>query len=124
MTTAQEQEACEGHPGLAAELRTVVLTALDRLGPLLDDLRAEPVPGTPPAACASCPVCAVIAALRGERSELGVRLAEQASGMITVLRAALEEGTPAAPGPVSEPAAASTARPNGRTVQYIHVERR
>ncbi|MEJ3658917.1 hypothetical protein WEH80_38775 [Actinomycetes bacterium KLBMP 9759] len=120
MTAAEEREACAGHPGLAAELRTLALAALDRLGPLLDDLRAEPVPGAPPAACADCPVCAVIAALRGERSELGVRLAEQVSTVMTVLRTALEEGNPepTAPAPAAQP------RSNGRTVQHIHVERR
>ncbi|MGH3564498.1 MAG: hypothetical protein ACRDRH_00405 [Pseudonocardia sp.] len=91
---------CDSHPGFSHELRSLALTALDRLDPVLDQVRAEPVAGTPSVAgtqsaerpCAFCPVCEVISALRGERSELAVRLAEQAAGLAAVLRAALEDG--------------------------------
>ena len=99
-----------GHAGLPAELRAVVLLALERITPMLD--RAAAGPATGPASCASCPVCAVLAVLRGERPELGVRLAEQASGLLAVLRAALEE-----PEPAARPA------PQARVVQHIRVER-
>ncbi len=36
--------------------------------------------------CSWCPVCALVAALRGEQPELTARLAEQASGLMTLLR--------------------------------------
>jgi hypothetical protein len=57
-------------------------------------------------------VCAVLATLRGERPELAARLAEHASGLLTVLRSVLEqEEHPTPP------------RPPGRTVQRIPVSR-
>jgi hypothetical protein len=109
-------QGCGGHAGLPGELRALVLLALDRIAPLLERVGSEPVSGA--ATCANCPVCAVLAALRGERPELAVRLAEQASGLLAVLRTALEEGDP---GPHPEPAAPPP--PPARPVQRIHVER-
>lgn len=109
-------QGCGGHAGLPGELRAVVLLALERIAPLLERVTTEPATGA--ASCTNCPVCAVLAALRGERPELAVRLAEHASGLVAVLSAALEEGNPAPrPGP-AQPAPAPT-----RTVQYIRVER-
>jgi hypothetical protein len=106
---------CGGHAGLPGELRAVLLLALERITPVLDRVATEPATGA--ASCANCPVCAVLAALRGERPELAVRLAEHATGLVAVLRTALEEGDPA---PRAEPA-----RPThpARTVQHIRVER-
>jgi hypothetical protein len=126
------QESCAGHAGLGAEARAVALSVLDRLGPALERLRdGHDQQAAPQSAetCAVCPVCAVIAVLRGERPELAVRFAEQATAMLAVLRAALEEGDPAAAS--GEPA---TARPSGpapgapqpdpgRPVQRIPVDR-
>jgi hypothetical protein len=110
-------EGCGGHDGIGEDLRVLALAALDRIDPMLDRLRAEPE-GDAPEACATCPLCAVIAALRGERPELAARLAEHAAGLVTVLRAALQEGAPA-------PAAAAEAeQPPPRRVQRISVERR
>lgn len=100
--------SCSGHNGLSSELRAVVLLALERLAPVLERAGAEPSDG--PSSCASCPVCAVLAALRGERPELAVRLAEQATGLVTALRAALEEE-------------AAPSRAPARPVQHIHVVR-
>lgn len=117
MTTSSEN--CGAHAGVGEELRTLALTALDRIDPVLDRLRSEPADAAEPGAqpCAVCPVCAVIAALRGERPELAVRLAEHASGLAAVLRAALEEGTPtSATAPAPEPSPA-------RRVHRIRVER-
>jgi hypothetical protein len=114
---------CSGHPGLAAELRALALAALDRLDPALERIRAEPTgePAGTDGTCAVCPVCALIAAVRGERPELAVRLAEHAAGLLAVLRTALEEGA-GHPGPGgtagSEPAPAA-----GRPVQRIPVAR-
>lgn len=58
--------------------------------------------------CTTCPVCAVLTMLRGGRSELAVRLADQVAGLLAVLRAALEEG--AAP---RRPTAADDSPPAG-----------
>jgi hypothetical protein len=69
-----------------------------------------------PAVCASCPVCAVITVLRGGRSDLAVRLADHAAGVLAVLRAALEEGVGAAD-------ARGTAAPGpGHTEPSAHAE--
>jgi hypothetical protein len=108
---------CGGHAVIGEEFRVLALTALDRIDPVLDRLRREPADDDAPETCASCPVCAVIAALRGERPELAVRLAEHAAGLVAVLRAALEEGAPA---PTAEDA---NDRPPPRRVQRITVER-
>jgi hypothetical protein len=118
-------DGCDVHAAVGEELRALALTALDRIEPLLDRVRSEATSagraGTaaePTAdACEGCPVCAVLAVLRGEHSELAARLVEQLGGVVTVLRAALEEGgpTPAAPAP-TEPAPT-------RRVQRIRVER-
>ncbi|MEJ2889032.1 hypothetical protein [Actinomycetospora aeridis] len=43
-------------------------------------------PPQSPGPCAWCPICALVAALRGEQPELTARLAEQASGLMTLLR--------------------------------------
>jgi hypothetical protein len=115
------RDACGEHGALGDELRALVLAAMDRIGPVLDRVRTEPAgsPGQPAAsACAVCPVCAVIAALRGERPELAARLAEQAAGLLAVLRAALEEDPPAPAGPPPESTPSSS-----RRVQHIHVDR-
>lgn len=122
---------CDTHPGLTADLRTMAVTALDRLAPALERLAAAPEAAAQPSTCAVCPVCAVLAALRGERSELAVRLAEQLTGLLTVLRAALDEGDPvaaAAGSPTGSPTGAPPADPppartNGRVVQQIPIER-
>lgn len=88
------EHGCGGHGPLAEELRTYLAGALDLLEPVVDRLseQPEPRPGPAPATCAYCPVCALIAVLRGERSELAARLAEQAAGLLAVLRTALDEG--------------------------------
>ncbi|MFC5140921.1 hypothetical protein ACFPK1_21985 [Actinomycetospora rhizophila] len=43
-------------------------------------------PPQSPGPCSWCPVCALVAALRGEQPELTARLAEQASGLMVLLR--------------------------------------
>ncbi|MDT7670087.1 MAG: hypothetical protein QOC74_2870, partial [Pseudonocardiales bacterium] len=89
------ERGCPGHANLADDLRDYAGGALDLLEPLVERIR-EQVPGDgaepEPASCAACPVCALITVLRGGRSELAVRLAEHAAGLLAVLRAALEEG--------------------------------
>ncbi len=123
-------DGCGSHAGIGDDLRELVRVALDRIDPVLDRLRSEPDGGEPdgseqdgsgggPAACASCPICAVIAALRGERPELAVRLAEHAAGLVAVLRTALEDSGPAPAAPADEADA-----PPVRRVQRITVHRR
>jgi hypothetical protein len=97
---------CAGHGSLAEELRTYAGGALDALEPLVERIRQQPVGTEPePASCAVCPVCALITVLRGGRSELAVRLAEQAAELLRVLRTAMEEGMGAEPAaqPAAEP---------------------
>jgi hypothetical protein len=112
---------CDAHPGAGAdigeELRTLALSALDKVDPVLERLREEPT-AAGAETCAVCPVCAVVAALRGERPELAARLAEHAAGLVAVLRAALEES-----GPTAAPAAPPEQAPS-RRVQRIRVDRR
>ncbi|OLS99939.1 hypothetical protein BJF90_37215 [Pseudonocardia sp. CNS-004] len=123
-------DGCGSHAGIGDDLRELVRVALDRIDPVLDRLRSEPDGSEPdgseqdgsgggPAACASCPICAVIAALRGERPELAVRLAEHAAGLVAVLRTALEDSGPATAAPADEADA-----PPVRHVQRITVHRR
>lgn len=116
---------CGGHTGLGdlgGEFRTVLLDAIERVGPLLDAAGTGPPDASTATTCAVCPVCALLAALRGERTELSIRLAEHASGLLAVLRAALEEGGPGPSdsGPPSGPRP-GTGRP--RPVQHITVVR-
>jgi hypothetical protein len=120
-----KESTCGGHSGVGEELRALVLTALDRIGPVLDRIRDEQAaPGRPSeATCAVCPVCAVLAALHGERPELAARLAEQATGLLTVLRAALEEGAPAPADPPPSRAQPSPGHPAARRVEHIRVDR-
>jgi hypothetical protein len=108
-------DGCGGHAGIGDELRELALAALDRIDPVLERMRSEPAADAPEV-CATCPLCAVIAALRGERPELAVRLAEHAAGLVAVLRAALEEEGEPAPAPAD-----ASERPP-RRVQRIRVE--
>ncbi|MCE0764496.1 hypothetical protein LWC35_16495 [Pseudonocardia kujensis] len=91
--------SCTHSEGLTRELRALAVAALDRLGPLVDAARTGE--GATPSSCASCPVCALLAVLRGERPELAVRLSEHAAGLLTMLRALVEE--------LPDPAAQGTA---------------
>lgn len=140
---AADQAECTGHPDLAGEFRELGRTALDRLEPWLARVREHAAAGFAadgaatsegeaaaegepvPAACAVCPVCAVIALIRGERSELAVRLSDQAAGLVSVLRTALDEGNaaPASTDPAS-PSGSAEPQPGGqRAVQHIAVVR-
>ena len=115
---------CDGHAGLGADARSAVLSVLDRLGPALERLREGAGPDAvrqSAETCTYCPVCAVIAVVRGERPEFAVRFAEQAGAMLAVLRAALEEGDPAASTRESPPEPSPPAP--GRRVQHIRVDR-
>jgi hypothetical protein len=100
------ERGCPGHANLADDLRDYAGGALDLLEPLVDRIREQVPDGAEPepASCAVCPVCALITVLRGGRSELAVRLAEHAAGLLAVLRAALEEGGGSLGAPPQRPA--------------------
>lgn len=114
---------CDGHPGFGAELRALALSVLERLEPAVHRLRDErpPTPSAP--ACAGCPVCAVLALLRGERPELALRMGEQLSELLAVLRTALQEGDPASARSDSPPSPEPAPPRSGRRVQRIPIER-
>jgi hypothetical protein len=114
---------CGGHPGFGAELRALALAALDRLEPAVHRLRDERPPSPSAPTCTGCPVCAVLAVLRGERPEPALRMGEQLSELLAVLRTALEEGDPAGVAPHTPPTPAPGAAPSGRRVQRIPIER-
>ncbi|GLZ47401.1 hypothetical protein Acsp06_35860 [Actinomycetospora sp. NBRC 106375] len=92
---------------LTEEARATASALLDWLGTRMDvptDAAARPPgsdgvtgsrrlgmrPPQSPGPCAWCPVCALVAALRGEQPELTARLAEQASGLMMLLRLMLQ----------------------------------
>lgn len=126
--------ATDGAPvgELAAELRALADVLLDRLEPWLqtlaapaeDDAGPGSVPGAVATTCAWCPVCALVAAVRGERPELGRRLAEQGSGVLAALRLLLDEHG-AHPHPSDPPGTTGTPdAPAPPRVQPITVRRR
>lgn len=91
-----EATGCAGHAELADELREYAAGALNLIEPWLAQIRERPADPAAPEP-ASCPLCAVITVLRGGRSELAVKVAEQATGLLVVLRAALAEGAGSRP---------------------------
>ncbi|MBO0851818.1 MAG: hypothetical protein J2P20_20325 [Pseudonocardia sp.] len=113
-------DGCPGHPRLADELRDLASDALRLVEPLVRRVREQrPDRDEPePTSCTDCPVCAVITVLRGGRSELAVRLADQAAELLGALRSALDEGAGAPAGAESEPRQRPTRAPR---VQRIAV---
>lgn len=107
---------CGGHAGLPADLRVAAVAMLDRLEPALRRLRETGAPEPEPGPCAVCPVCALISLVRGERPEMAVRWADQAVGLLTLLRSALADGPPDPPPPAPPP-------PPARRVERIPVVR-
>ncbi|MDD7932934.1 hypothetical protein [Actinomycetospora straminea] len=84
---------------LTEEARATASALIDWLGTRVEAPRATPPAGAgsrrsrlgmrppqSPGPCSWCPVCALVAALRGEQPELTARLAEQASGLMMLLR--------------------------------------
>jgi hypothetical protein len=127
---AVSEQRCGGHDGMAEELRAHATGVLNLLEPWINRVRDAPAQaGQTPVTCASCPLCALMALLRGERSEMAVRVAEQAAGLMAVLRAALAEGNgPGAHQSRQEPGhsgtnGASPAADECRGVQRIPVSR-
>jgi hypothetical protein len=81
---------------LAREARETATALLDWVGTRVDGAATSRADGTSarprqsPGPCAWCPVCALVAALRGEQPELTATLAEQASGLLVMLRLLLQ----------------------------------
>ena len=92
-----------GHGDLGPEVRRLALLLLDRLDPTLRAAaalaaaRAADGPGK----CQQvwCPFCAVVALATGEEHPLLTLVAEHSVGLLTMLRALLDEPGPAAAGP-------------------------
>jgi len=113
MTTPPD--GCAEHGEVGEELRLLVLALLDRFEPgtraVLAGLRVEAAEAAAadrdpqPVACQWCPLCSLIALLRGDRPELAGRIAEHAGGLLTALRALLEQ-----PSPTGEPSRPSVQR--------------
>ena len=109
MAAVNDPTCAHGSESLAAELRAVTVLALDRVEPLLARLRHLAADDT-----AACPVCAALDAVREHRPEFN-RVADHGAALLAALRAALDGSTT-----VAEP---TGARPAGRRVQHIPVER-
>lgn len=95
--TEPQAGAESGHPHgrVSDELRVLAELLSERIQPWLERMAQAPEPdereprqnaGGGGAPCTSCPVCALIVALRGDRPELLIRLAEHASGLLVVAR--------------------------------------
>lgn len=112
-----------GHGDLGPELRRLALMLLDRLDPtlraaaLLAGARAADGPGK----CQQvwCPFCAAVALATGEEHPLLTAVAEHSAGLLTVLRALLEDSEEPGPdGPAPEPPDPAAPSANGR---YQHI---
>ena len=83
---------------LAREARVTATALLDWVGTRVDGVATAGTtrpggtarPRQSPGPCGWCPVCALVAAVRGEQPELTAHLAEQASGLLVVLRLLLQ----------------------------------
>ena len=82
---------------LAREARVTATALLDWVGTRVDGAATSRAAGADgarprqsPGPCGWCPVCALVAAVRGEQPELTAHLAEQASGLLVVLRLLLQ----------------------------------
>ena len=102
---------------LTREARQTVTALLDWVGTRVDGSREQGGSERPPQSagpCGWCPVCALAAALRGEQPQLTASLAEQASGLLVLLRLLVQSHAgaghshhaPPAPGPDEAPTAA------------------
>jgi hypothetical protein len=108
---------------LAREARVTATTLLDWVGTRVEGAattgttRPEGTrPRQSPGPCGWCPVCALVAAVRGEQPELTAHLAEQASGLLVVLRLLIQSHAhdhPAHEHPAHEHPAAQHPGPTG-----------
>lgn len=144
-------QRCTDHAALADELRDYITGTLNLIEPWIEQVRerhpesgaANPTgaasegagvggaaASADQAGCTACPLCAVLTVLRGGRSDLAARMAEQASGLVAILRTALDEGigrgaaSSSPPEPGAPPGSADPAPSDEhRDVQRIQVNR-
>ncbi|MFC5062328.1 hypothetical protein [Actinomycetospora atypica] len=131
VTGGQEQDEQDrvARERLTREARQTVTALLDWVGTRVDAPReagGSERPPQSPGPCGWCPVCALAAALRGEQPQLTASLAEQASGLLVLLRLLVQShaGTghshhaPPTPGPDEAATAAGTAAPPGWPAEW------
>lgn len=125
---AAGQRGSAGHDHMLEEFRLLLDALAYRAEDFLHGLACEgdgesQAPGT----CGWCPLCALIAAMRGERSELTSKFAEQLAGIVMLLRQLIAEhgGTSDFPAPEPPPGApqAPDDTPAESKVQKIAVHR-
>lgn len=129
--TEQDDSRPDELARLAEEIRLLVELVVQRAAPWLDGVvsAGHGVAAMTPEGCGWCPLCAVVAVARGQRPEFVAKLAEQAAGLIALLRAVLadrwapDDGVHMPgyqPEPKPEPAPKPAESP---TVQHIPVHR-
>ncbi|MGF7124501.1 hypothetical protein [Rhodococcus sp. BE178] len=119
------------HAELAAELKALAETVLDRLEPILQKAAAARSgegaadaaaavadtagagTGAQPAcsSCSWCPLCALAALVRGEQHDLVTLLAGQGAVLLAVLREVLDDHDRAATGTADAPTATAPSGP-------------
>lgn len=105
MNASERAEGCAAHPRVSAEFRAVAELFAGRLQPWLERMAQDGGPGQTPdqdggpggPPCTRCPLCALLAALRGDRPDVVVRLAEHAVGLVTAVRDLVTPAAEAAP---------------------------
>jgi len=93
----ETQDAHDPTSALAADALRLIGSAQQWAKTAFADASLEEHKGHTGPECQWCPLCQFVAVLRGERPELTERVAELGSALVTVLRAALDAATNAAP---------------------------
>jgi hypothetical protein len=96
-----------GHGDLGPELRQLAQTILDRIDPAVRSMAALAAArsGDEPGKCQQlwCPFCALAAVATGEEHPLLTVIAEHSVGLLTVVRAVLEDSGAAGRQPDTDP---------------------
>ena len=85
--------AAGAHSDIGPELRQLAQTILDKLDPVLRSAAALAASSDRPGKCQQvwCPVCALAALAAGEQHPLLTVVAEHSVGLLTVIRALVED---------------------------------
>ena len=113
------------HSDIGPELRQLAQTILDRLEPAVRLAAARAAgSGDGQGNCQQvwCPVCALAALVAGEQHPMLDVVAEHSVALLAVVRAVIENGSDAAPGPTGpdEPPPENPSPPNGPG-RYQHI---
>ncbi len=116
----------EPHAELAAELRQLAQTILDRLDPAVRAAAARAAAaGAGPGRCQQvwCPVCALAALVTGEQHPLLTIVAEHSVGLLAVIRSMTAEGSggPTATPPERPEDGGSTGANGANAGGYHHI---